>query len=103
MKRLVVITWGGFKQNFTKEELREMLADKEMYKDADNLPKWLFSAWLLHKSKGFPRTWKQTWAFIERILKYPGYVTINVRADYPKMHCIEFFEGHKECSLTTTK
>lgn len=45
-------------ETFDSDDLTEMLASKGMYRDADNLPKWL-------RWNGGYKSWKAVWTAIE--------------------------------------
>lgn len=83
VSRITAILNGGRKEYFTKSELREMLADKGMYRDADNLPKWIYLASKLDRISTLPRTWRGVWEVIELISTSTNSVVIDVRSDDP--------------------
>ena len=54
--------------DYTKDELQEMLDKYEMYKQADNLVKWLYIAGKINNISKFPKTEKQIKDVIQRII-----------------------------------
>ena len=40
-EHVIVILRSGYAVHFTRHEIREMIENPEVYRDADNLPKWL--------------------------------------------------------------
>ena len=50
---------------YTDRDLKDFLTDRELYKNADNLPKWLFIAGAVEGIKGFPTTYGEVFNLIQ--------------------------------------
>ncbi len=79
--KVTVTIRDGRKSTYSAKDIQEMLDNKSMYTDADNLPKWLFVAGAVDRVPGFPKTFKKVWALLEEILASSGHVEINVASD----------------------
>ena len=63
--------------DYTRSDIAEMLNNKRMYVNADELPKWL-------RATGFMDTYTEVWRYLEALANYQGpAVTITVAADRP--------------------
>lgn len=63
--------------DYTRSDIAEMLDNKNMYVNADDLPKWL-------RTTGFMDTYPEVWRYLEKLVNHQGpAVTITVRSDVP--------------------
>lgn len=77
-----VITFGGRKDRYTREDILEFLANPRIYQDADELPKWLVEAGSVDKVRGFPKNFQQALDYLEKLAEHQGRpVVINVQSD----------------------
>lgn len=86
-KTIEVTVYGGKTINYTDTDIKEFLDDIDMYLGADNLPKWLLNAGI-HNRK-FPRNKQAVAEMLEKILKAPNDVLINLRSDKPYENTIK--------------
>ena len=72
-----VIVGGGEEEYYTRSDIAEMLDNKRMYVNADDLPKWL-------RTTGFMDTYSEVWRYLEALANYQGpTVTITVWDEGP--------------------
>lgn len=92
--KIIVITYGGRKNFFTKDELEHMIKNPDRYYLADNLPKWIHVQSIMGSKSKFGLSGKVTFEkvmdIIKQIYKYKGDVIVNVRSDKPMLNGIEW-------------
>jgi hypothetical protein len=68
--------------DYTRSDIAKMLGNKNIYVNADSLPKWL-------RTTGMMDDWREVWKYLEKLVNHQGpAVTITVRSDVPVMNAI---------------
>lgn len=87
---LMVTVFGNKKQVFSREDLADMIILFDMYKGADNLPKWIYEAGL-SGVPNFPTTWDEVKALLITWWEDATPISINVASDDRKHNSIEWY------------
>lgn len=90
----LVTVKGGKVLKYRRSDVEEMLTPEgglvQMFRDADNLPKWLLSAGAVDWVPGFPTSSKEVEKLLGKILQASRPVRINVRSDDRSENDIRF-------------